>query len=177
MGKRGRAEDKGKGEDDDVIGILKVVAISTSTWLACLKTAFWAVACAPLGAHPWSPRAPLMVRAGGVRTRGMGKRGRAEDKGKGEGDDLIGIFKSSCHIRINAVCLIEDRLLGSCLWCNVFQLYEIAWRKPPAPGARYSNPKRTCSKKCAFIVSGIILVPFASKYHQFEVSRKALLRY
>jgi hypothetical protein len=25
MGKRGRAEDKGKGEDDDLIGILKVV--------------------------------------------------------------------------------------------------------------------------------------------------------
>ena len=45
----------------------------------------------------------------------MGKRGRAEDKGKGEGDDLIGIFKSSCHIHINVVCLIEDRLLGSCL--------------------------------------------------------------
>jgi hypothetical protein len=31
MGKRGRAEDKGKGEDDDLIGILEVVAISTST--------------------------------------------------------------------------------------------------------------------------------------------------
>ena len=28
--------------------------------------------------------------AGGVGTRGMGKRGRAEDKGK-QGDDLIGI--------------------------------------------------------------------------------------
>jgi hypothetical protein len=27
MGKRGRAEDKGKGEGDDLIGILKVVAI------------------------------------------------------------------------------------------------------------------------------------------------------
>jgi hypothetical protein len=27
MGKRGRAEDKGKGEDDDLIGILKVVAV------------------------------------------------------------------------------------------------------------------------------------------------------
>jgi hypothetical protein len=34
MGKRGRAEDKGKGEDDDLIGILKVVSISTSTWFA-----------------------------------------------------------------------------------------------------------------------------------------------
>jgi hypothetical protein len=34
MGKRGRAEDKGKGEDDDSIGIFKVVAISTSTWFA-----------------------------------------------------------------------------------------------------------------------------------------------
>jgi hypothetical protein len=32
MGKRGRAKDKGKGEGDDLIGILKVVAISTSTW-------------------------------------------------------------------------------------------------------------------------------------------------
>jgi hypothetical protein len=29
MGKRGRAEDKGKGGDDDLIGILIVVAIST----------------------------------------------------------------------------------------------------------------------------------------------------
>jgi hypothetical protein len=29
MGKRGRAEDKGKGEDDDLIGMLKAVAIST----------------------------------------------------------------------------------------------------------------------------------------------------
>jgi hypothetical protein len=34
MGKRGRAEDKGKGEDNDLIDILKVVAISTSTWFA-----------------------------------------------------------------------------------------------------------------------------------------------
>jgi hypothetical protein len=34
MGKRGRAEDKGKGEDIDLISILKVVAISTSTWFA-----------------------------------------------------------------------------------------------------------------------------------------------
>jgi hypothetical protein len=34
MGKRGRAEDKGKGEGDDLIGTLIVVAISTSTWLA-----------------------------------------------------------------------------------------------------------------------------------------------
>jgi hypothetical protein len=34
MGKRGRAEDKGKGEDDDLIGNLIVVAISTSTWFA-----------------------------------------------------------------------------------------------------------------------------------------------
>ena len=40
MGKRGRAEDKGKGEDDDLIGILKVVAISTSTW-------FFGFPCAP----------------------------------------------------------------------------------------------------------------------------------
>ena len=29
-----RAEDKGKGEDDNFIGILTVVAISTSTWFA-----------------------------------------------------------------------------------------------------------------------------------------------
>jgi hypothetical protein len=36
-----------------------------------------------------------VVRAGEVGTRGMGKRGRAEDKGKGEGDDLIGILKFS----------------------------------------------------------------------------------
>jgi hypothetical protein len=34
MGKRGRAEDKSKGEGGDLIGILKVVAISTSTWFA-----------------------------------------------------------------------------------------------------------------------------------------------
>jgi hypothetical protein len=34
MGKRGLAEDKGKREDDDLIGILKAVAISTSTWFA-----------------------------------------------------------------------------------------------------------------------------------------------
>jgi hypothetical protein len=34
MGKRRPAEDKGKGEEDDLIGILKVVAISTSTWFA-----------------------------------------------------------------------------------------------------------------------------------------------
>jgi hypothetical protein len=34
-----------------------------------------------------------VVGAGGVRTRGMGKRGWAEDKCKGEGDDLIGILK------------------------------------------------------------------------------------
>jgi hypothetical protein len=39
LGKRGRAEDKGKGEDNDLIGISKVVAISTSTWFAGLKTA------------------------------------------------------------------------------------------------------------------------------------------
>jgi hypothetical protein len=37
MGKRGRAVDKGKGEDDDLIGILKVVAISTSTWLFLIE--------------------------------------------------------------------------------------------------------------------------------------------
>jgi hypothetical protein len=29
MGKRGRAEDKGKGEDDELVGIIKKVAIST----------------------------------------------------------------------------------------------------------------------------------------------------
>jgi hypothetical protein len=34
MGKRGVAEDKGKGEGDDLIGILEVVAISTSTRFA-----------------------------------------------------------------------------------------------------------------------------------------------
>jgi hypothetical protein len=45
----------------------------------------------------------------------MGKRGRVEDKGKGEDDDLIGVLKSRCHIHTNVVCLIEDRLLGSCL--------------------------------------------------------------
>jgi hypothetical protein len=56
-----------------------------------------------------------MVRAGGVGTRGMGKRGRAEDKGKGEDDELIGMLKSSCHTDITAACLSEDRLLGSCL--------------------------------------------------------------
>ena len=33
-----------------------------------------------------------MVRAGGVRTRGMGKRGRAEGKGKGKSDELIGML-------------------------------------------------------------------------------------
>jgi hypothetical protein len=60
MGKRGQAEDKSKGEDDDLIGILIVVDISISTWFARLKTAFWAVACAPLSQHPWSPRAPLV---------------------------------------------------------------------------------------------------------------------
>jgi hypothetical protein len=32
MGKRGRAEDKGKGGDDDLIGILKVVALSTDSF-------------------------------------------------------------------------------------------------------------------------------------------------
>jgi hypothetical protein len=31
MGKRERAEDKGKGEDDELIGIIKRVAISTSS--------------------------------------------------------------------------------------------------------------------------------------------------
>jgi hypothetical protein len=34
MGKRGRAEDKGKGEDDELIGILKAVAISASLLFA-----------------------------------------------------------------------------------------------------------------------------------------------
>ena len=34
-----------------------------------------------------------MVRAGGVGTRGVGKRGRAEDKGKEEEDDLKGKIK------------------------------------------------------------------------------------
>jgi hypothetical protein len=34
-----------------------------------------------------------MVRAGGVGTRGMGKRGRAKDKGKREDDELIGIIQ------------------------------------------------------------------------------------
>ena len=34
-----------------------------------------------------------MVWVGGVGTRGMGKRGRAEDKGKNQRDDLIGIIK------------------------------------------------------------------------------------
>jgi hypothetical protein len=32
MGKRGRAEDKGKGEGDDLIGILKVVAFGFSVF-------------------------------------------------------------------------------------------------------------------------------------------------
>jgi hypothetical protein len=34
MGKRGRAEDKGKGENDDLIRISKAVAVSTSTRFA-----------------------------------------------------------------------------------------------------------------------------------------------
>ena len=34
-----------------------------------------------------------VVRAGGVGTRGMGKRGWAEDKGKGEDGELIGMSK------------------------------------------------------------------------------------
>jgi hypothetical protein len=34
MGKRGRAEDKGKGEGDELIGILVVVAISASSVFA-----------------------------------------------------------------------------------------------------------------------------------------------
>ena len=37
-----------------------------------------------------------VVRAGGVRKRGMGIRGRAEGKGKGENDDLISIFLLFC---------------------------------------------------------------------------------
>jgi hypothetical protein len=34
MGKTGRAEDKGKGEDDELIGILKAVGISKSSLFA-----------------------------------------------------------------------------------------------------------------------------------------------
>jgi hypothetical protein len=34
MGKMGRAEDKGKEEGDDLVGILKVAAMSTSRWFA-----------------------------------------------------------------------------------------------------------------------------------------------
>jgi hypothetical protein len=34
MGKRGRAEAKGKGEDDELISIIKTVAISTSSLFA-----------------------------------------------------------------------------------------------------------------------------------------------
>jgi hypothetical protein len=34
MGKRRRAEDKGKGKADELIGMLKVVAISTSSLFA-----------------------------------------------------------------------------------------------------------------------------------------------
>jgi hypothetical protein len=46
----------------------------------------------------------------------MGKRGRAEDKGKGEDDELIGIIKKGCHIDIIAVGLIENRLSDSFLY-------------------------------------------------------------
>jgi hypothetical protein len=34
MGKRGRAEDKGKGEGDELTGIIKIVAISASSVFA-----------------------------------------------------------------------------------------------------------------------------------------------
>ena len=56
-----------------------------------------------------------MVRAGGVSTSGMDKRGRAEDKGKGDDGKLIGIKKKKGHIDIVVVCLIKNRLLGSFL--------------------------------------------------------------
>jgi hypothetical protein len=49
MGKRGRAEDKVKGEGDDLIGILKVVAISASSWFALLKTLPRFLSCPPEG--------------------------------------------------------------------------------------------------------------------------------
>jgi hypothetical protein len=104
MGKRRRAEDKGKGEGDDLIGIFNcsrhihinvVCLIEDRLFGCCLCSAestsvVAASAAGVLGA--FAPEAPLVVRAGGVRTRGMGIRGRAEVKGKGEGDDLIGIL-------------------------------------------------------------------------------------
>jgi hypothetical protein len=60
VGKRGQATDKGKEKDDELIGIIKGVAIATSPLLAGLKNASRAVACAPLSPHPWSLRAPLV---------------------------------------------------------------------------------------------------------------------
>ena len=44
MGKRGRAGDKGK-QEDDLIGIIKGVAISPSSLFVGLRTALRAVAC------------------------------------------------------------------------------------------------------------------------------------
>ena len=61
MDKRGRAEDKGKKQRDDLIGIIKEVAVTPSFLFVGLRTALWAVACAPLSPHPWSPRASLVL--------------------------------------------------------------------------------------------------------------------
>jgi len=47
-----------------------------------------------------------VVRAGGVGTRGMGKRVRAEDKGKEENDDLKGKIKKVA-IQRSHLCLLD----------------------------------------------------------------------
>jgi hypothetical protein len=60
MGKRGRAEDKGKEEGYDLKGKIKGIAIAKSSLFAGLKIASRAVACTPLSPHPWSPRASLV---------------------------------------------------------------------------------------------------------------------
>jgi hypothetical protein len=66
MGKRGRAEDKGKKENEDleeIKGCHAKAPVAKLPLFAGLKTASRAVACAPLSPHPWSPRASLVFSA------------------------------------------------------------------------------------------------------------------
>jgi hypothetical protein len=60
MGKRRRAEDKGKEEDDELKGKIIGAAIAKSSLFDGLKTSSRAAACAPLSPLPWSPRASLV---------------------------------------------------------------------------------------------------------------------
>ena len=88
-----------------------------------------------------------MVWAGGVGTRGMGKRGRAEDKGKKQRDDLIGIIKGIAVVTPSSLFVFGFSIFiaPEPSYVSVFRESEVlAGFHPRRPFARFQVESRHC---------------------------------